>query len=72
MTVLRSAGEPGKASPITWWRTHRKVHAQARAREDRCRLIKAFTEGLGGARSMRRAEGSQGDMQLAVGEAAEV
>src|SRR5262249_59739945 len=42
---------------------------EARAWEGRRRLVEHLTEGLGGARSMRRAEGSQGDMQLAVADA---
>jgi hypothetical protein len=34
-----------------------------------CRLIKHLAQGLGSAGSMRRAERSQGDMQLAIGDA---
>lgn len=53
----------------TRWRTHGEAHPQARAGEDSRGLVEHFAEGLGGAGSMRRAERSQGDMQLAIGDA---
>ena len=68
MAVARSTGEPGKASP-------RRVAGALRSKaagESRGRLsplVEHLTKGLGGVRSMWRAERSQGDMQLAVGDA---
>src|ERR1700688_4650466 len=69
VAVLRSTGEPGKASPIRGGGRTEKAHPQARAGEDcRC-LVERLTEGLGGERSMWGAERSQGDMQLVIGDA---
>src|SRR5258707_11188578 len=48
---------------------HCEPNPQAGAGEDCRRLIEHLTEGVGGVRSMRRAERSQGDMQLAIGDA---
>src|SRR3984893_19128843 len=59
----------GEGKPDTWWRTHREANPQARAGKDcRC-LVERLTEGLGGERSVWGAERSQGDMQLAIGDA---
>src|SRR4029077_6217240 len=59
----------GEGKPDTWWRTHRKTNPQERAGEDcRC-VVERLTEGLGGERSVWGAERSQGDMQLAIGDA---
>ena len=69
VAVLRSTGEPGKASPIRGGGRTGEANAQARAGEDCRGLVEHLTEGLGGVRSMRRAERSQGDMQLAIGDA---
>jgi hypothetical protein len=60
---------PGEGQPDAWWRAHREADAQARAREDRRRLIEGLAEDLGRMRSMRRAKRIQGDVQLAVGDA---
>src|SRR5467141_4093534 len=69
MAVLRSPGEPGKASPIRGGgRTANRIRRRG-AGEDCRRLIEHLAEGLGGVRSMRRAERSQGDLQLAIGDA---
>src|ERR1035441_968608 len=62
----RRAGE-GEADAR--WRANREAHAQARAREDRRRLIEELAQCLRGARSMRRAERCQRDVQLAVADA---
>jgi len=43
--------------------------AQARAGEGRRGVVEHVTENLRGVRSMRRAERSQRDMQLAIGDA---
>src|ERR1035438_8312137 len=51
------------------WRANREAHAQARAREDRRRVIEELAQCLRGARSMRRAERCQRDVQLAVADA---
>jgi hypothetical protein len=56
----------GKGKPYTRWRTHRKANPQTGAGEGRRRLVELFAQGLGGVRSMRRAERSQRDLQLAV------
>ena len=53
---------PGEGQPDAWWRAHREADAQARAREDRRRLIEGLAEGLGRMRSMRRAKRIQGDV----------
>src|SRR5271165_2817600 len=66
VAVLRSIGEPGKASPI---RGGGRTEKRSRAGEDCRGLVEHLTEGLGGVGSMRRAERSQGDMQLAIGDA---
>src|SRR3974377_1371346 len=59
----------GEGKPETWWRTHREANPQARAGKDcRC-LVERLTEGLGGERSMWGAERTQGDVQLAIGDA---
>jgi hypothetical protein len=62
----RRAGE-GEADAR--WRANREADAKARAREGRRRLVEEFAEGLRGARSMRRTEGSQCDVQLGVADA---
>src|SRR5271169_6952732 len=59
----------GECEADTRWQTHCESNPQARAGEDCRRLVEHLTEGLGGVRSMRRAERSQGDMQFAVGDA---
>jgi hypothetical protein len=64
--VGRRAGE-GEADARR--RAHREADAQARAREGRRRLVEEFAQGLRGARSMRRAQGCQRDVQLAVADA---
>src|ERR1039458_4264184 len=51
------------------WRANREAHAQVRAREDRRRVIEELAQCLRGARSMRRAERCQRDVQLAVADA---
>ena len=68
VAVLRSTGEPGKASPI---RGGGRTEKRTRRREPGkiVGLVEHLTEGLGGVRPMRRAERSQGDMQLAIGDA---
>ena len=59
----------GEGKPDMWWRTHREANPQARAGEAcRC-LVERLTEGLSGKRSVWGAERSQGDMQLAIGDA---
>ena len=59
----------GEGKPETGCLTHCEPHPQARAREDGCRLVEHLTESLCGARSMRRAERSEGDTQLAIADA---
>src|ERR1700693_5859427 len=64
VAVLRSTGEPGKASPI---RGGGRTEKRTRRREPGKIVavwVERLTEGLGGERSMRRAERSQGDMNI--------
>src|SRR5712671_3128995 len=63
------ARRTGEGQPDTWWRPHCEPNPQAGAGEDCRRLIEHLAEGLGGVRSMRRAERSQGDLQLAIADA---
>src|SRR5262249_1238110 len=58
-----------ECEPDTWWRTHGEAHAQARAGEDGRRLVEDLTNSLSGERAMRRAERSQGGIELASGDA---
>ena len=51
-----------------WWPS-READAKARTWEDRRRLVEELTQSLRGARSMRRTEGSQCDVQLRVADA---
>src|SRR5258708_4364326 len=69
VAVLRSAGGPGEARPIRGGGWTAERNRKRGAGEDCRRLIEHLTEGVGGVRSMRRAERSQRDMQLAIGDA---
>src|SRR5437016_5747114 len=51
------------------WRLSCEADAKARTWEDRRRLVEELAQSLRGARSMRRTEGSQCDVQLRVAEA---
>src|SRR5579863_8597728 len=55
----------GEGKPDVRWGTHRKPDAQARAWEGRRRFVEDLAERLSGSRAMRRAERSQGDIELA-------
>ena len=68
VAVLRSTGEPGKASPIRGG-GQCEANPQTRAGEECRRLVEHLAESLGGACAMRRAERSQGDVQLAIADA---
>ena len=59
----RRGGE-GESDAGRW--IHREAHAEARPGEDGAGLVEDASEGFDGARPMRRAEGSQGDVKFAV------
>ena len=65
VALLRSTGEPGKASPI---RGGGRTEKRTRRREPGKIVAERLTEGFGGERSVWGAERSQGDMQLAIGD----
>ena len=62
----RRAGE-GKPAPPR--RMHCEADPQARTWKDCCRLVEDHTERLGSVRAMRGAERSQGNIELAIGDA---
>src|SRR5215469_17073950 len=64
-TLDRRAGE---SKPDTPRRTHCEANAQAGSWEDGRRLVEELTERVGGVRAMGRAERSQGEIELAVGD----
>jgi hypothetical protein len=69
VAVLRSTGEPGKASPIRGGgRTEKRTRRREPGEDCRC-LVERLTEGLGGERSVWGADRSQGGMQLAIADA---
>jgi hypothetical protein len=59
----------GEGKPDAPRRTHCEAHPQAGAGEDCRRFVEHLTKCLGGLRAMRRAEWTQGDIELAIGEA---
>ena len=66
-TVRDRRAREGK--PDTRWRTQCEANPQTRSGEECRRLVEHLAESLGGARAMRRAERSQGDVQLAIADA---
>jgi hypothetical protein len=69
VAVLRFYRQVGEGKPDAPRRTHCKTHPQARAGEDCRRCVEHLTECLGGLRAMRGAERTQGDTELAIGDA---
>src|ERR1019366_5870735 len=68
-TVLGWAGEPGKTRPMHGGGRTAKRMRRRELGKVVALLVEEFAEGLRGARSMRRAERSQRDVQLGVGDA---
>ena len=57
----------GEGQPDTWWRMYCGPESAGESRGRLSLFDRHLAEGLGSVRSMRRAERSQGDMQLARG-----
>src|SRR5262249_5427525 len=66
--IIKMVAYQAESDLIALLRPHYEANAQAGSWEDGRRLVEELTERVGGVRAMGRAERSQGEIELAVGD----